>query len=92
MGDQTDVQHTAQSAQTVPDGSLVGIVGAGTMGIGVAQCFAEAGLPVVVVDNDPGALASGPDRLRAGIRTAALLRRGARQARAGAPAPGAESL
>ncbi|MFE3181062.1 3-hydroxyacyl-CoA dehydrogenase family protein [Streptomyces violascens] len=92
MGDQTDVQHTAQSAQTVPDGSLVGIVGAGTMGIGVAQCFAEAGLPVVVVDNDPGALASGPDRLRAGIRTAALLRRGARQARAGAPAPRAESL
>lgn len=86
MGDQTDVQQTAR---TVPAGSLVGIVGAGTMGIGVAQCFAEAGHPVVVVDSDPGALASGPARLRAGIRTATLLRRGAR---AGAPAPRAESL
>ncbi|WP_438296112.1 3-hydroxyacyl-CoA dehydrogenase family protein [Streptomyces sp. HUAS TT7] len=92
MGDQTDVQHIMQSAQTVPDGSPVGIVGAGTMGIGVAQCFAEAGLPVVVVDNDPGALASGPARLRAGIRTATLLRGGARQTRAGAPASDAESL
>lgn len=95
MGDQTDVQQTAQTeqaAQTVPAGSVVGIVGAGTMGIGVAQCFAEAGHPVVVVDNDPAALASGPARLRAGIRTATLLRRGARQAQAGAPASRAESL
>ncbi|MFI9255460.1 3-hydroxyacyl-CoA dehydrogenase family protein [Streptomyces sp. NPDC053069] len=89
MGDQTDIQQTAQ---TVPAGSLVGIVGAGTMGVGVAQCFAEAGHPVVVVDNDPGALASGPARLRAGIRAAALLRRGSRQARAGVHASRVESL
>ncbi|WP_246102835.1 3-hydroxyacyl-CoA dehydrogenase family protein [Streptomyces piniterrae] len=101
MGDQKDVQQTAQTAQTgqtdqaaqtVPAGSLVGIVGAGTMGIGVAQCFAEAGHPVVVVDNDPGALASGPARLRAGIRTATLLRRKSRQAQAGAPTSRTESL
>ncbi|MET9081688.1 3-hydroxyacyl-CoA dehydrogenase family protein [Streptomyces sp. NPDC004237] len=92
MSDQTDVRRTAQTARTAPAGSLVGIVGAGTMGTGVAQCFAEAGHPVVVVDNDPGALASGPARLRAGIRTAALLRPGYRQPR-GAPASRrAESL
>jgi 3-hydroxybutyryl-CoA dehydrogenase len=92
VGDKTDVQQTAQ---TVPAGSPVGIVGAGTMGIGVAQCFAEAGHPVVVVDNDPGALASGPARLRAGIRTATLLRRRSGApvpVPAGAPAPRAESL
>ncbi|MFG3009586.1 3-hydroxyacyl-CoA dehydrogenase family protein [Streptomyces cinerochromogenes] len=98
MDDQTDVQQTPQTPQTpqtaqaVPAGALVGVVGAGTMGVGVAQCFAEAGHPVVVVDNDPRALASAPARLRAGIRTAALLRRDSRQARAGVPAPRAESL
>lgn len=80
------------TARTVPAGALVGVVGAGTMGVGVAQCFAEAGHPVVVVDNDPEALASGPARLRAGIRTAALLRRGAPRTRAGAPASRTESL
>ncbi|MEU2775691.1 3-hydroxyacyl-CoA dehydrogenase family protein [Streptomyces sp. NPDC007162] len=92
MGDQTDVRQAAQAVETVPAESLVGIVGAGTMGIGVAQCFAEAGHPVVVVDNAPRALATGPDRLRAGIRTATLVRRRARQAQAGAHASRAESL
>ncbi|MEU0953642.1 3-hydroxyacyl-CoA dehydrogenase family protein [Streptomyces niveus] len=53
----------------------VGVVGAGTMGAGVAQCFAAAGHPVVVVDPDAAARASGPERLRAGIRAARLLRR-----------------
>ncbi|WP_234537014.1 3-hydroxyacyl-CoA dehydrogenase family protein [Streptomyces shenzhenensis] len=89
MGDQTDVQQTAG---TVPAGTPVGIVGAGTMGVGVAQCFAEAGHPVVVVDNDPGMLASGPARLRAGIRTATLVRPGSRQARAGVAVSRVESL
>ncbi|MFF4468307.1 3-hydroxyacyl-CoA dehydrogenase family protein [Streptomyces sp. NPDC001599] len=95
MDDQTDVRHmarTEQAARTVPAEALVGIVGGGTMGTGVAQCFAEAGHPVVVVDNDPGALASGPARLRAGIRTATLLRRGSRRTREAAPASRTESL
>ncbi|WP_354596894.1 3-hydroxyacyl-CoA dehydrogenase family protein [Streptomyces sp. JL1001] len=93
MHEQTDVQQTEQAARTVPAGALVGIVGAGTMGVGVAQCFAAAGHPVVVVDNDPGALASAPARLRAGIRTAALLgRRAGAPAAAGPPAPRTESL
>jgi 3-hydroxyacyl-CoA dehydrogenase len=53
---------------------LIGVVGAGTMGVGVAQCAAEAGYEVVVVDADPKAVATGPGRLRDGIRLTRLLR------------------
>ncbi|MGX8909134.1 3-hydroxyacyl-CoA dehydrogenase family protein [Streptomyces netropsis] len=63
------------TAPTMAAGATVGVVGAGTMGIGVAQCFAEAGHPVVLVDPVPEALDAGPARLRAGIRMAHLLRR-----------------
>lgn len=59
----------------------VGVVGAGTMGVGVAHCLAAAGHEVTVVDPVPEALASAPERLRAGLRMATLLRR--------APADGA---
>ncbi|SCK17559.1 3-hydroxyacyl-CoA dehydrogenase [Streptomyces sp. WMMB 714] len=52
----------------------VGVVGAGTMGIGVAQCFAQAGHPVVVVDPDAAAREDGAARLRAGLRLRSLLR------------------
>ncbi|WP_103342246.1 3-hydroxyacyl-CoA dehydrogenase family protein [Amycolatopsis sp. CA-126428] len=51
----------------------IGIVGAGVMGTGVAQCFAAAGHDVVVADADPRALDRGPERIRAGLRMAALL-------------------
>ena len=34
----------------------VGVVGAGTMGSGIAIAFAQAGIPVVVVDNSDGAV------------------------------------
>jgi 3-hydroxyacyl-CoA dehydrogenase len=34
----------------------VGVVGAGTMGSGIAIAFAQAGIPVVVVDNDDAAV------------------------------------
>ncbi|MFI6688485.1 3-hydroxyacyl-CoA dehydrogenase family protein [Streptomyces sp. NPDC050485] len=60
----------------------VGVVGAGTMGVGVAHCLAAAGHDVTVVDPLPRSLATAPDRLRAGLRMAALLRR--------APADGVE--
>ncbi|MGA8709386.1 MAG: 3-hydroxyacyl-CoA dehydrogenase NAD-binding domain-containing protein [Steroidobacteraceae bacterium] len=36
-----------------------GIVGSGTMGGGIAMCFANAGLPVTVLDSEAGALARG---------------------------------
>ncbi|MFI6317530.1 3-hydroxyacyl-CoA dehydrogenase family protein [Nonomuraea sp. NPDC050556] len=54
---------------------MIGVVGAGTMGVGVAQCAAEAGHRVVVVDSDPAALDSGPARLRDGVRMSRLLGR-----------------
>ncbi|MGW3207641.1 HAD-IIIC family phosphatase [Streptomyces sp. NPDC001135] len=63
----------------------VGVVGAGTMGTGIAQCASEAGFGVVVVDRDPQALTAGPQRIRDGVRLARLLR-GPR--RADGPEPG----
>jgi 3-hydroxyacyl-CoA dehydrogenase len=53
----------------------IGVVGAGVMGTGVAQCFAAAGHDVVAADPDPRALARGPERVRDGMRLAALLGR-----------------
>jgi 3-hydroxyacyl-CoA dehydrogenase len=44
--------------------SHVGIVGAGTMGIGIAACFADAGFPVTVVDRDETIVEQGLARLR----------------------------
>lgn len=77
MGDHKDIEQTPTA------GAPVGVVGAGTMGVGVAQCFADAGHPVLVVDPSQEARDSGPARLRDGIRTARLLRRG--DARAALP-------
>ncbi|MFI9005600.1 3-hydroxyacyl-CoA dehydrogenase family protein [Actinosynnema sp. NPDC053489] len=51
----------------------VGVVGAGVMGTGVAQCFAATGHEVVVVEPGAAARAGGPDRLRDGLRMQALL-------------------
>jgi 3-hydroxybutyryl-CoA dehydrogenase len=79
VGGRKDTEHD------LPVGSPVGVVGAGTMGVGVAQCFAQAGHPVVVVDPSPEARSSGPARLRDGVRMAGLLR-GRRAAGGDAPA------
>ncbi|OEU92301.1 3-hydroxybutyryl-CoA dehydrogenase [Streptomyces abyssalis] len=46
------------------------------MGAGVAQCFAQAGHRVVVVDPDAEARRGGAERLRAGLRLKSLLRGG----------------
>lgn len=40
------------------------IIGAGTMGGGIAMCFANAGIPVTVIETEQGALAQGLDRVR----------------------------
>ncbi|WP_079131855.1 3-hydroxyacyl-CoA dehydrogenase family protein [Streptomyces nanshensis] len=71
MGERRD--NEPESAQ-LPEGPVVGVVGAGTMGAGVAQCFAQAGYRVVVADPDEEARRGGAERLRAGLRLQRLLR------------------
>jgi 3-hydroxyacyl-CoA dehydrogenase len=44
--------------------SSVGVVGAGTMGSGIAMVFANAGLPVTIVEKDAEALGRGLARIR----------------------------
>lgn len=41
----------------------VGVLGAGTMGLGIVQCFADAGYQVIVVDTFPATLENAPKRL-----------------------------
>jgi 3-hydroxyacyl-CoA dehydrogenase len=49
----------------IPEGTkarpvkLAAIIGAGTMGGGIAICFANAGIPVILLDTDQGALDRG---------------------------------
>ncbi|MBX6424873.1 MAG: enoyl-CoA hydratase/isomerase family protein [Variibacter sp.] len=40
------------------------VIGAGTMGGGIAMCFANAGIPVTVVEKEDAALARGLDTIR----------------------------
>lgn len=41
-----------------------GVVGAGTMGGGIAMCFANAGIPVTLIDTSPDALRRGVENIR----------------------------
>lgn len=50
-----------------------GVVGAGTMGAGIAVCLADAGIAVTVVESDGDALARGLARI-AGLYDAALAK------------------
>ncbi len=50
----------------VPVG-IVGVVGAGTMGAGIAQSALEAGYAVVITDVDAAAIERGRARVRAGL-------------------------
>ena len=45
----------------------VGVVGAGLMGVGIAQAVAQHGLPVVIADVDENTARSGAERLRAAL-------------------------
>ena len=53
---------------------LIGVVGTGTMGAGIAQLALEAGHEVLIHDVDPAAIERGRGRIRAGLeRRAARL-------------------
>ncbi|MBA4789913.1 MAG: enoyl-CoA hydratase/isomerase family protein [Rhizobiales bacterium] len=45
------------------------IIGAGTMGGGIAMCFAQAGIPVTLIEVKPEALSAGLARIRATYET-----------------------
>ncbi|MBF9129510.1 3-hydroxyacyl-CoA dehydrogenase family protein [Plantactinospora sp. S1510] len=59
----------ARTGTTLP---VIGVVGAGQMGVGVGQCFAEAGHPVTVVEPSASARASVSRRLVGGLRLSVL--------------------
>ncbi|RZL65076.1 MAG: 3-hydroxyacyl-CoA dehydrogenase [Variovorax sp.] len=48
----------------------IGVLGAGTMGTGIALNFLNAGMPVMLVDNSPKALARGLGMIRAVLQGA----------------------
>ncbi len=48
------------------------IVGAGTMGTGIAMAFANAGIPVTLIDVDEASLTRGLDRIRQNYASAVL--------------------
>jgi len=51
-----------------PNGWLVGVVGAGTMGAGIAQVALEAGHEVAIYDVDTEATRGGRQRINDGLR------------------------
>jgi 3-hydroxybutyryl-CoA dehydrogenase len=53
--------HAAESNRGWP--SSVAVIGAGTMGLGVAECFAAAGIRVVLTDATPDLTRQAKDRL-----------------------------
>ncbi len=44
------------------------VIGAGTMGGGIAMCFANAGIPVTLIETGPDLLQKGRDRIAANYR------------------------
>ncbi|MBV8096706.1 MAG: enoyl-CoA hydratase/isomerase family protein, partial [Acetobacteraceae bacterium] len=46
------------------------VIGAGTMGGGIAMCFANVGIPVTVIEAEDAALKRGMDRVEGNYRTA----------------------
>ncbi|MFM0176830.1 3-hydroxyacyl-CoA dehydrogenase NAD-binding domain-containing protein, partial [Paraburkholderia sediminicola] len=52
----------------------IGVVGAGTMGVGIAGCFADAGYDVLLFDNNEAALDAVSAKLE--VTYKALVKRG----------------
>lgn len=73
-------ERAARRVADLPEGtparpvSSCAVIGAGTMGRGIAQCFANAGIPVTLLDADEAALERGLAAIRASY--AALVARG----------------
>ncbi|HXV59081.1 MAG TPA: 3-hydroxyacyl-CoA dehydrogenase NAD-binding domain-containing protein [Vicinamibacteria bacterium] len=78
-------EREAHKVPGVPKGTpihrieSVGVVGCGTMGRGITICFADAGIPVVVVENDADTLDRGLEKIR-GIYASSVAKGRASQA------------
>ena len=59
------------------DVEIIGVVGAGVMGRGVAQCAAAAGFSVLLLDSDAAARAAALPAIRAALRMERFFHRGA---------------
>jgi 3-hydroxyacyl-CoA dehydrogenase len=65
LGERTVARHPSLPAETpVREVRATGVIGAGTMGSGIAMCFANAGLPVTLVESDGQALERGVETIR----------------------------
>ncbi len=67
MGAEREMDAGAATAREAPPVSVVGVIGAGTMGAGIAQLAAQAGARTILHDPIPDALASGAHKLREGL-------------------------
>jgi 3-hydroxyacyl-CoA dehydrogenase len=50
----------------------IGVIGAGTMGHGIAQAYAQEGYPVAITDDSKSALTGVKDRIKSNLETLAL--------------------
>ena len=65
LGERTVARHPSLPADTpAREVRSVGVIGAGTMGSGIAISFANAGLPVTLVESDSQALERGVETIR----------------------------
>jgi 3-hydroxyacyl-CoA dehydrogenase len=69
---------------TSPDVQRIGVIGAGTMGCGIATSCATSGLDVTLIDTELSALENGVRRIRASVEGA--VKKGRLAAEAGAAA------
>src|ERR1017187_5628244 len=65
-----------------PDVQRIGVIGAGTMGVGIATSCATSGLDVTLIDTELPALENGVRRIRASVEGA--VKKGRLAAEAGA--------
>lgn len=60
----------------VPNISKVGVIGGGTMGAGIAMCFAEAGIPVTLVETSLELAQSARDRIQRTYKSSSAYKSG----------------